>query len=695
MREMRIARKMLYRDQDARHLITTDPLNTPGPSFPVRGGVLADALGYGKTCLAIALMDSTLSLNWSYEEKQQFRGLIPAPATLVVAPAHLVWQWEEEILQFVGNTFSMLVIDTVSKLKQQSTRDISSFDVIIVSRNVFDSPVYKARVAEIAGRMCTESGFLDWDKERGGKRFGGGAKGVVEKRAAIAKHSGLTEEENKKILKRLFEEEEEGGSSSQKSEGGGAGPAAKEGQGGKTPQKGRPKGKKNVNVPGPKRIVQKAVVVKGKLLLKKEAPSSSPPSFPGTGAASSSAAAPAIGQIVSKMNAAEEEQPPMINNPTYHLIPIESSSDISKIKDSAKPSRLYAPCAKYAASDLWAHEYETPFEDLRAATCIINKFCGGKFSQPFDFPVFEMFHFRRVVADELHEACAREDGKNFPYARPIVVVGEEREDLEDEYWASLSVGGGKGAVLGEEDHLSLKLEDHSSRDSLWDDLVGGQPEPLPAHILRIESEPAVVVEQTKKKSALDQWTALQKTLDEDRKNEKKRAQNAANAAKGASAATPFYKGGRSLISLSRIQSTYRWVLSGTMPLENPESLSHFFSFFHRGCAAIPGPAFADTQKTFDDFVRSNTLKKLEFSVEHKTVTVVQSLFEHAIYLEHYNSLKHQHLSGGADEDEFLDQFVGGNKLDTAVGGGALGVRERNDPQSRFYTRSLGPHTTLP
>jgi len=57
--------------------------------YKSRGGVLADAVGLGKTCSAIAL-----ALSDDPEDD-------PAP-TLVVAPSHLLPQWREEVRKFCG-----------------------------------------------------------------------------------------------------------------------------------------------------------------------------------------------------------------------------------------------------------------------------------------------------------------------------------------------------------------------------------------------------------------------------------------------------------------------------------------------------------------------------------------------------------------------------------------------------------------
>ena len=68
--------------------------------YKSRGGVLADAVGLGKTA-------TTLALLMSGDEE-------PGP-TLVVAPSHLIRQWADEARKFVGDT--MRIIEGTANLK--------------------------------------------------------------------------------------------------------------------------------------------------------------------------------------------------------------------------------------------------------------------------------------------------------------------------------------------------------------------------------------------------------------------------------------------------------------------------------------------------------------------------------------------------------------------------------------------------
>ena len=66
-------------------------------SVNVRGGVLADKVGYGKTALAVSLHDAQRSQR---QVPSAVNGAIPVKATLVIVPSQLGKQWYREIFKF-------------------------------------------------------------------------------------------------------------------------------------------------------------------------------------------------------------------------------------------------------------------------------------------------------------------------------------------------------------------------------------------------------------------------------------------------------------------------------------------------------------------------------------------------------------------------------------------------------------------
>jgi SNF2 family DNA or RNA helicase len=73
-------------------------------SYMVRGGILADKIGYGKTATTIGLIDSTLHLPSPDIPSIDSDSFIQAKGTLIIVPPNLLGQWLEEITKFLGAT---------------------------------------------------------------------------------------------------------------------------------------------------------------------------------------------------------------------------------------------------------------------------------------------------------------------------------------------------------------------------------------------------------------------------------------------------------------------------------------------------------------------------------------------------------------------------------------------------------------
>jgi hypothetical protein len=65
----------------------------------LRGGLLADCMGYGKTATTIGLICVAGNTNM---EPIPEEGYMRLQSTLIVCPAHLLWQWIQEFLKFLG-----------------------------------------------------------------------------------------------------------------------------------------------------------------------------------------------------------------------------------------------------------------------------------------------------------------------------------------------------------------------------------------------------------------------------------------------------------------------------------------------------------------------------------------------------------------------------------------------------------------
>jgi len=115
----------------------------------VRGGVLADAIGYGKTACTIGLIDSTMT-GPPPLVPAPFAGFIPTRATLVLAPTNLHAQWLAEITKFTGKTLKVLSVPTCAQLKRITMQELAEADVVVATYRLFYSAPYLKRLEELA-----------------------------------------------------------------------------------------------------------------------------------------------------------------------------------------------------------------------------------------------------------------------------------------------------------------------------------------------------------------------------------------------------------------------------------------------------------------------------------------------------------------------------------------------------------------
>ena len=114
----------------------------------VRGGVLADEVGYGKTAITLGLIDCSESV----EPVPTVLGAVPSKATLIVVPSHLGNQWPSEIEKFLGTKkYRVLRILNLSHLNQHTIADIANADIVVVSSSLFKSTDYLSNLSTLAG----------------------------------------------------------------------------------------------------------------------------------------------------------------------------------------------------------------------------------------------------------------------------------------------------------------------------------------------------------------------------------------------------------------------------------------------------------------------------------------------------------------------------------------------------------------
>ena len=112
----------------------------------IRGGVLADEVGYGKTAVTLALFDSDASDGYGRRHfpmtaSATVDGKIKVKATLILVPADLVQQWHSEARKFLqkepSDKYIILAIDCEKALKDLTIKEICEADLVLSTWEVF------------------------------------------------------------------------------------------------------------------------------------------------------------------------------------------------------------------------------------------------------------------------------------------------------------------------------------------------------------------------------------------------------------------------------------------------------------------------------------------------------------------------------------------------------------------------------
>lgn len=113
----------------------------------IRGGVVADAVGYGKTAITLALIASRQEAD---EDLPEETDRIPIKATLIVVPKHLVNQWKSEVEKFTRPALEVISIQSQTDLKKYTIKDFQEADIVIVAESLFTSGSYWCALADFA-----------------------------------------------------------------------------------------------------------------------------------------------------------------------------------------------------------------------------------------------------------------------------------------------------------------------------------------------------------------------------------------------------------------------------------------------------------------------------------------------------------------------------------------------------------------
>ena len=142
----------------------------------MRGGVVADQVGYGKTAITLALIDAapapaaaraaaSAASAGSDADGALAGGAIPTKATLIVVPAHLMRQWPAEIAKFLGGSKKVVVLKSMADLKNLTVEKVCAADIVLVTVTMLRGAKYFESLGALAamGRMPNKIGRL-WEE---------------------------------------------------------------------------------------------------------------------------------------------------------------------------------------------------------------------------------------------------------------------------------------------------------------------------------------------------------------------------------------------------------------------------------------------------------------------------------------------------------------------------------------------------
>ena len=121
----------------------------------IRGGIVADQVGYGKTAISIGVI---LASQLKFPTPKQAKidspvKAIPTKATLVVAPSQLLRQWPREVEKFSARgALNTVVLKTMTDINNLTAREVIEADVVIVASTLFRSSLYFERLAQLSGK---------------------------------------------------------------------------------------------------------------------------------------------------------------------------------------------------------------------------------------------------------------------------------------------------------------------------------------------------------------------------------------------------------------------------------------------------------------------------------------------------------------------------------------------------------------
>ena len=130
----------------------------------VRGGLLADRMGYGKTSTTIALISQGASElrapGTGGLPRCTSQGQIPCDGTLVVCPPHLVNQWAEEFEKFLGSEAVEIVRTPEREVNAEGNFDMLLYEYLILDHTFFALSNVERKALTLANGELDKHAFL-------------------------------------------------------------------------------------------------------------------------------------------------------------------------------------------------------------------------------------------------------------------------------------------------------------------------------------------------------------------------------------------------------------------------------------------------------------------------------------------------------------------------------------------------------
>ncbi|KIY00397.1 uncharacterized protein Z520_04082 [Fonsecaea multimorphosa CBS 102226] len=146
------------------------------PSTQVRGGIIADEVGAGKTTTSLALVELDYERSATAFKTDSQLTKFHSNATLILVPKNIVKQWESEIARTLsweklnsGRSSSItgpyyIVAETPKQLQGYSHEQIRSARLILAPWDIFQEEAYLKDLRNIACSPCVPDGrgFQEW-----------------------------------------------------------------------------------------------------------------------------------------------------------------------------------------------------------------------------------------------------------------------------------------------------------------------------------------------------------------------------------------------------------------------------------------------------------------------------------------------------------------------------------------------------